>query len=61
MTYPLEFEKLLSYDVGAPGITLLAGLKLKAWKFRSRLIPVRVALSSSVALANNLALTSKAE
>ncbi len=29
MTHQLEFEKLLSYDVGEPGITLQATLKLK--------------------------------
>lgn len=29
MAYQLEFEKLLSYDVGEPGITLQATLKLK--------------------------------
>ena len=29
MAHQLEFEKLLSYDVGEPGITLQATLKLK--------------------------------
>jgi hypothetical protein len=29
MAYQLEFEKLLSYDVGEPGISLHATLKLK--------------------------------
>ncbi len=29
MAYQLDFEKLLSYDVGKPGITLNATLKLK--------------------------------
>ena|SRR5882724_1041328 len=29
MTYQLEFEKLLSYDIGEPGITIHASLKLK--------------------------------
>jgi len=29
MTHQLEFEKLLTYDVGEPGITLQASLKLK--------------------------------
>ena len=29
MAYQLDFEKLLSYDVGEPGISLLATFKLK--------------------------------
>lgn len=29
MAHQLEFEKLLTYDVGDPGITLQANLKLK--------------------------------
>lgn len=29
MAYQLEFERLLSYEVGQPGITLQANLKLK--------------------------------
>ena len=29
MAYQLEFEKLLSYDFGEPGITLEVTLKLK--------------------------------
>ena len=29
MAHQLEFEKLLTYDVGEPGITLQATLKLK--------------------------------
>jgi len=29
MAHQLEFEKLLTYDVGEPGITLQASLKLK--------------------------------
>ena len=29
MAHQLEFEKLLTYDVGDPGITLQASLKLK--------------------------------
>jgi hypothetical protein len=29
MAYQLEFERLLSYDVGEPGITLQASIKLK--------------------------------
>jgi len=29
MAYQLEFERLLSYDVGQSGITLQANLKLK--------------------------------
>jgi len=29
MAYQLEFERLFSYDVGQPGITLQASLKIK--------------------------------
>ncbi len=29
MAYQLEFERLFSYDLGQPGITLQANLKLK--------------------------------
>ena len=39
MVYQLEFEKLLSYDVGEPGIGLHASLKLKG---HSLDVPVRV-------------------
>lgn len=44
MAYALEFEKLLSYDVGAPGITLQAGLKLKG---QSLEVPVKVDTGAS--------------
>jgi hypothetical protein len=44
MAYQLEFEKLLSYDVGQPGITLPASLKLKS---QSLDVPVKVDTGAS--------------
>jgi hypothetical protein len=47
MAYQLEFEKLLSYDVGEPGITLQATLKLKE---RTLDLPVKVDTGASCCL-----------
>ncbi len=47
MAYQLEFEKLLSYDVGEPGITLQAALKLKE---QSLDVPVKVDTGASCCL-----------
>lgn len=47
MAYQLEFEKLLSYDVGEPGITLEATLKLKEQTFD---LPVKVDTGASCCL-----------
>jgi len=47
MAYQLEFEKLLSYDVGEPGITLQATLKLKE---QSLDVPVKVDTGASCCL-----------
>jgi hypothetical protein len=44
MAFQLEFEKLLSYDVGEPGITLHATLKQKD---RSLDVPVKVDTGAS--------------
>lgn len=44
MAYQLEFEKLLSYDVDEPGITLTASLKLKD---QSLDVPVKVDTGAS--------------
>jgi len=44
MAYQLEFEKLFSYDVGQPGITLQANLKLKELSLD---IPVKVDTGAS--------------
>jgi len=44
MAYKLEFEKLLTYNVGEPGITLPASLKLKA---QSLDVPVKVDTGAS--------------
>ncbi len=47
MAYQLEFEKLLSYDVSEPGITLHASLKLKE---QSLDVPVKVDTGASCCL-----------
>ena len=47
MAYQLEFEKLLSYDVGEPGITLQATLKLKEHTLD---LPVKVDTGASCCL-----------
>ena len=47
MAYQLEFEKLLSYDVGEPGITLQATLKLNE---QSLAVPVKVDTGASCCL-----------
>ena len=47
MAYQLEFEKLLSYDVGEPGITLQNTLKLKE---RTLDLPVKVDTGASCCL-----------
>ncbi|CAN5889903.1 hypothetical protein BH18ACI4_BH18ACI4_16430 [soil metagenome] len=47
MAYQLEFEKLLSYNVGEPGITLQATLKLKE---QSLDVPVKVDTGASCCL-----------
>ena len=47
MAYQLEFEKLLSYDIGEPGITLQATLKLKE---RTLDLPVKVDTGASCCL-----------
>jgi len=47
MAYQLEFEKLLSYDVGEPGITVQATLKLKE---RTLDRPVKVDTGASCCL-----------
>jgi hypothetical protein len=47
MAYQLGFEKLLSYDVGEPGITLQATLKLKEQTLE---LPVKVDTGASCCL-----------
>ena len=47
MAYPFVFEKLLSYDVGEPGITLQATLKLKEHTLD---LPVKVDTGASCCL-----------
>ncbi len=44
MSYQLEFERLLSYDVGEPGITLQANLRLKEKNFD---VPVKIDTGAS--------------